>query len=292
MSSTPPPAPCLWHGEDAVRHVGGEGLTAVVVPGRGAKIASLVDGSGREWLAQPALPLDPPARGPVSFVDAEMCGWDECVPTVDADVLDGTALPDHGEAWSRPWTPTGDGAWGYDGDVLPYRFERAVRATTSGLRLEYRAEATGDRAVPFLWAAHPQLLTGPGAHVVLPADVTHVIGIHGVIGRQPWGPELAAVDSVADGASQKVWTDPAQPAGWAELYLAEGSVLRMSWDVDVLPYLALWTDAADFSRERVIAFEPATAGTEAPSRAVTQGTCRLLEPGEPLTWWVDLEVWA
>ena len=278
-----------WHDEPALHVVGG-GLTAIVVPGRGGKIVSLRDGTGREWLAAPAAVLPPPARGTTSFVDAEMCGWDDCVPTVDADVLDGVALPDHGEAWTTPWTTNDDDAWGYDGQVLPYRFARGIAPTPTGLRLSYRAEAVGPTAIPFQWAAHPQFVAGPGAQLVLPAHVRHVDGIYGVDGRQPWTDELARVDRVVDGDALKFWVAPEAPASWAGLRTADGAMLALSWDPVAVPYLALWVDAGMHSRERIVALEPSTGACEALSASRVGSRCAWLEPGRPLSWSVDLEV--
>ena len=219
-----------------------------------------------------------------------MCGWDECAPTVDADLLDGTALADHGEAWTTPWTPHAAGAWGYDGRSLPYRFTRRVEPTSSGLELVYTAEAVADTPVPFQWAAHPQFVAPPGSRVALPPQVRHVDGIYGVDGRQPWTDELSRVDSLADGEALKYWVDPEQPVAWAGLLMSDGAMLRMSWDPTLVPYLALWVDAGLHSRERVAALEPSTGSREALSGSRADGRCQWLQPGSPATWSVHVEV--
>ncbi|HEY3437277.1 MAG TPA: hypothetical protein VGK35_06275 [Actinotalea sp.] len=283
-------SPTTWHDERAVRITGGRGLEAVVVPERGAKIASLRDGSGQEWLAQPGPELPPPARGPVRFTDAEMCGWDECAPNVDPDELAGEALADHGEVWSKPWTREVEGGFGSAGTVLPYELARDIVPTSGGLRLEYRATATGDERVPFMWAAHPQFSAGTGARILLPPQVQQVRGVYGVDARQEWSEQLWDVDALPDGEALKFWAeDDALPA-WAVLERSDGSRLRLSWDPDLVPYLALWVDAGLFSRERVVALEPSTGGREALSRALADGCAQHLEPGRRVSWWIDLEV--
>ena len=284
-------ASTTWHGEAAERITGG-GLEAVVVPGRGAKIASLRDAAGVEWLVQPAVPVPRPARAGVPFVDADMCGWDECVPTVDADALGDIALPDHGEAWTATWTGLGEGAWGFSGAALPYQFRRTVSPAASGLRLSYEVVSTGTQAGPLLWAAHPQFSARPGSRIVLPPQVHHVEGVYGVAPSQPWSDELASIDSLADGASLKFWVDRRTPASWAGLAAADGTMLRLSWDVTEVPYLALWVDARMFSRERVIALEPSTGSGEKLSVTAHDRSCLWLEPGVPVRWAIDLEVVA
>lgn len=278
-----------WHGEAAERVVGG-GLEAVVVPGRGAKIASLRDSAGVEWLAQPAVPVPAPATAGVPFVEADMCGWDECVPTVDADVLGGAVLPDHGEAWTAPWTALGAGTWGFTGSALPYEFRRTVVPVSTGLRLDYEVVSTGPQAGPLLWAAHPQFSARPGSRIVLPPEVHDVEGVYGVDASQPWSDELASIDALADGAALKFWVDRRTPASWVGLAAVDGTMLRLSWDVAEVPYLALWVDAGMFSRERVIALEPSTGSGEKLSGAAVDRSCLWLEPGVPVRWSIDLAV--
>ena len=289
-AATTTAATTTWHGEPAVRVDGGGGLGAVLVPGRGGKITSLVDAEGIEWLAQPGEPLPPPARPGVSFVEADMCGWDECVPTVDADTLGELHLPDHGEAWMTPWSARPGDAWGFDGRVLPYRFSRAVVPTGTGLRLTYEVVGTGEEPGPLLWAAHPQFAAPPGSRVVLPPEVHHVAGVYGVPVRAEWSADLASVDTLPDGAALKYWVDRQNPASWAGLATVDGTMLRLSWDPALVPYLALWVDAGMFSRERVVAIEPSTGSGEALSHAAQDGACLWLEPGVPVRWWIDLDV--
>lgn len=88
-----------WHGEPALRLASSE-LEVIVLPHRGAKIASLIDSAGRQWLAQPEAGALPQVGYGTSFTDAEMCGWDEMAPTIVS-----AALPDHGEIWAVPWHP-------------------------------------------------------------------------------------------------------------------------------------------------------------------------------------------
>lgn len=279
-----------WYGEPALRVRGGAGLEALVVPGRGGKIVSLRAGAGREWLAQPSLPLPAPARPGASFVDAEMCGWDECVPTVDADVFEGAHLPDHGEAWTRAWSWQGDGWWGYEGSCLPYRFWRGLLPTAAGLRLAYRAEATGDRAVALLWTAHPQFAADPGSRVVLPTGVSGVLGVHGVLGSLQWTDALSQVDALAPGEARKVWLQRGTRASWVALESGDGAVLRLSWNPSLVGYLGVWVDAGAYSREPVVALEPSTGWFDRPSRAVAEKSCPWLSPGRPLEWWLDIDV--
>jgi hypothetical protein len=276
-----------WHGQPALVYAGG-GLTATVLPERGGKIAALVDGAGRDWLVTGPDPLPPrPAYG-ASFIEAEMCGWDEMVPTIDACTVDGVPLPDHGEAWRAAWQETGD-ALVYAGERWPYRISRTITHLAGGLRLGYRLAATADRPVPVLWAAHPQFPAPPGTRIVLPAQVREVLDIQlRPAAPMPWDEATATLDSLAFGDSRKVYVHRDRPVGWAAVRWPDGSWLRLRWDPERVPYLGLWFDNRRYAAEPVVALEPSNAWYDALDRAVGHGTAPLLHPDQPLDWTLDV----
>lgn len=109
---------------------------------------------GREWLWRRAEPRRPVARPGDAFADAG--GVEECVPTV-------RGVPDHGDAWSRPWHRAGDEEWV---DCPDFRLARRIRTDADTLVADYRLTATpGYR---FLWAAHALLDVSPHATLTIP----------------------------------------------------------------------------------------------------------------------------
>ncbi|WP_152361873.1 hypothetical protein [Microlunatus speluncae] len=283
-----------WPGESAVKIIGA-GLTMIMVPGRGGKIVSLVDDHGTEWLLGPPDPLPAPARPGDVFTEAELCGWDECAPTIAAGRLaDGTELPDHGELWTTAWsTPTdqdGSAALEVGGTALPYTLRREVAATETGLELRYRVSAEA-RPVPFLWAAHPQFLAPPGTMIELPDRVERVIDVHAEPGvEHRWNAGLAGIDTVAVGTGRKVYLPPTEAVGSAALRRPEGRALRLSWDPAIVPYLGLWYDRRAFARADVIAIEPTTGYYDSLAEAVTRDRVTTVQPGHPLEWTLALEL--
>lgn len=265
--------------------IAGEALSAVVDPRRGAKITSLVDSTGTEWLAQ-GSGNSTPSRG-LPFIEAEMQGWDECAPTIVACRVAGRDLPDHGDLWDAEFDVDGD-RLSIVATSLPCRFERRILPTTRGLRLEYSAEAR-EFAMPFLWAAHPQFAAPAGTHVEVAAKVGRVVDVlDPSTPAAAWSPELATIDTVDVGGCRKVYVDPDTVVDRARLVRADGSSLTLRWS-DACPYLGIWFDAGAYSREPVIAIEPATAYFDSLETAVLLGRVPTLEPGVPLSWWVELE---
>ncbi|MFJ4682431.1 hypothetical protein [Streptomyces sp. NPDC088789] len=129
-------------------------LTAETDAGLGGRWTSLT-AAGREWLWHRPDPARHTVRPGDSFVDAG--GLEECVPTV-------RGLPDHGDAWSRPWRRAGDS------DVVEtpdFVLHRSIDHRAGAVHARYRLSA--DPGYRFLWAAHALLDLGVGARLHAPA---------------------------------------------------------------------------------------------------------------------------
>jgi galactose mutarotase-like enzyme len=268
---------------------------------RGGKITSLLDRrSGREWLLRPKAPSGRPAGYGATFVDTELSGWDEMVPTIDACRLDGPVeqvlLPDHGEVWSVVWdTVAVDDRYitmRVEGRALPYQLERTIEVVERDrLRFSYRLRNHGDHAFPVLWAAHPQFVWTPGARVELPPQVEQVLDLTG--GPDPvvvaWDDTLATrLDRLGDGEGHKVWTLPGQGPAWSRLRDPDGGALTIQVDPTVAPYLGIWWDSGMHSPVRVVALEPSTGYYDDLAFAAAAERVPWASPGDELRW--DLEV--
>ncbi|MCM4077563.1 hypothetical protein [Paractinoplanes hotanensis] len=105
----------------------------------------------RDWLWHRPDPARASVRPGDAFVDAG--GLEECIPTI-------RGAPDHGDAWSRPWTvvsPTTSFVRCPD-----FTLRREITSSQASYRLE---AAAGWR---FLWAAHALLDVSPDAVLLAP----------------------------------------------------------------------------------------------------------------------------
>lgn len=111
---------------------------------------------GREWLWRRPDPRRRAARPGDRFVDAG--GMEECVPTV-------RGVPDHGDAWTRPWSGTAS-----DHCVTTPEFELRRRVRLAG---DDRVAVTYWLSAPpgfrYVWAGHMLLDVSPAATLALPA---------------------------------------------------------------------------------------------------------------------------
>lgn len=104
----------------------------------------------REWLWHRPGEARSPVRPGDPFVDAG--GLEECVPTV-------RGVPDHGDAWSRPWDETGV--------VCPeFLLRRGIEPKDGAVVADY--ELTAEPGYRFVWAAHALLDVGAEARLVAP----------------------------------------------------------------------------------------------------------------------------
>jgi galactose mutarotase-like enzyme len=299
-------------------------LRVVIVPDMGAKIVSIFDKRrSLEWLAGPGKRAFKPAPYAAVFTDQDMSGWDEMFPTISAcpypqpGQYHGAALPDHGEVWCLPWKTRAQASGGesgacltstVQGKALPYRLERRLSLPEPGvLLMEYTFEnLTGER-MPYLWSAHPQLLTGDNARVILPDNVSKVMNVLPI--GFGWGaPEepLAWPETHLPGGTvlrpahiagpdlkqaRKFFTFPDQRPAWCAVErLNERTTLRLEWDPAQAPYLGVWADEGYISAFSVAAPEPMTGFYDSLERAVANEKVMWAEAGEVKNWWLRVKV--
>ncbi|MEW9517893.1 hypothetical protein [Streptomyces tubercidicus] len=112
-------------------------------------------GGGREWLWSRPEPRRLAARPGTTFADAG--GIEECIPTI-------RGIPDHGDAWSRPWRRTPQGM---TVECPDFTLTRCIHHWRRAVVAHYRLEA--DPGYRFLWAAHALLDLSETATIQAPA---------------------------------------------------------------------------------------------------------------------------
>lgn len=293
----------IWCGVPAMR-LEDDTVEVVVLPGRGAKIASLRHRpTSREWLLQPSQQMLPPVSVGDDFTSAALSGWDEMLPTITAcaDPNSGGPLPDHGEVWSRPWhveasSPTRL-TTSIEGHALDYRLTRSIAVSGAGrIRLDYELGVVGGLPLALLWAAHPQFVATASTRVRLGDDVGAVTQVHPSLSSSPigWpGADADRVTALPAGACRKLYLDPSQPSGGAGLIDEDtGAWLRLAWDPRIVPYLGIWLDNRACAHRPVVALEPSTGYYDDLSRAFASGQVMTVTPGAPARWSIDVSVGA
>jgi hypothetical protein len=181
--------------ENVVMRAGRCALT--LLPHLGGKIASIRIGD-QQMLQAPLAAYRARSRS-MRFDAGDASGWDECLPSVAACVVQTEAgeasIPDHGDLWRVPWREIpGIGSeicdQGPDKSSgarialcgacfsLPLAIERTIRLAESPggykLRLDYALRNTGASPTPWSWAAHPLFVAEAGDRIVLPDSISQL----------------------------------------------------------------------------------------------------------------------
>jgi galactose mutarotase-like enzyme len=307
-----------WYGQDAWM-IENDTIRTAVVPDLGAKLVSLIDKRTQlEWLVPPGdRPFKKTAYG-ADFIDQDMSGWDEMFPTISAceypapGEKEGVPLPDHGEVWPLSWArePARPGTLrlSVEGKALPYRLTRTLwYSAEDSLQMGYELENLGREKMPYIWAAHPQFRCGDEAEIVLPPQVQEVC--NALPAEWGWGePETRfGWPEAVNGEGQRVRIDRIGPAylnqarkffvvpetsvKWAGLIRQPAQDwLRLDWDPELVPYLAVWVDEGRLSHESVAALEPITGFYDSLAVAWEKRQVTMIEPGQSKSWTLSVRL--
>ncbi|MDA8291688.1 MAG: hypothetical protein M0Z33_08430 [Actinomycetota bacterium] len=290
-----------WHGVDALV-LESPSIRVVVLPGLGARVASLVDRrTGKEWLQQPRSgSLGPAPAAGTRFVDTDHFGWDEMFPTVDPcpfpdEALPGVELCDHGALWAVPWEVLDASAEActlrVETELPDFSLTRRLALRGAVLRAEYELVSRSDRTLPTLWAAHPQF-DAVGARLRIEPSPRSLVDVTAgdVAVEVPYVGGLEVPRDVTSGGDAMLYLPPGEPFERAVLETGDGQSLTWSNDTETCPYLGLWLDRGRHTTGEVVAIEPSTSYYDALDRAVRLGRARHVGPGEAVTWWVEVEL--
>jgi len=292
-------------------------LRAVVLPGLGGKIISLVDKAADVELLwrNERVPVRPVPFGS-GYDDVFLGGWDELFPNDEPEVLAGEAMPDHGELWSQPWMIT-DLTAGDDEVALELTVRPPISATRvtkrlvlgdgPGLRTDYRLTNEGRRDLPFLWKSHVAVRLHSDTAVTLAAgDV--LVHEFGDPRTRPEGGRFSWPRALVEGVEHDFRHPPATGAsGLTEFLIATalseghcgvdhpvaGTGLALAWDVADLP--SCWTFASYGGGWRgldVLVLEPCTGYPLSVAEGVAQGTHQVLAAGATKEWSLTARVGA
>lgn len=290
-------------------------LRAVLLPGLGGKIISLVDKAADIELLwrNDRVPVGAVPFG-AGYDDVFLGGWDELFPNDEPEILAGEPMPDHGELWSLPWTIT-DLVEGPDEVSVELTVRGPISATSVSkrlvlgrdptLRTDYRVTNNGRRELPYLWKSHVAVRVHPDTVVDLAADdvLVHAFGDPRARpdgGRFRWPTAVAAgvahdfrrpPDTTAGGVTEFLIATTLTDGRCAVDHAAAGSGLTLRWNPTELP--SCWTFASYGGGWRgleVLVLEPCTGHPLSVREGVAAGTHRTLAAGATTAWSLTAEV--
>jgi galactose mutarotase-like enzyme len=292
-----------------------ERLRVAVLPGHGAKVASLVyKPLQRELLWQNPSPTFIQSNYGDPYTAGDLAGFDEMFPTISecghpTPPWRGIVAPDHGEVWALPWDCRVEGetvTLTVCGVRFPYRLSKTLALEGACLRGRYEAENLCPLPFDFIWAAHPLFNAEEGMELIVPA------GLDAIVNSVP-GPTLGGygarhrfpVASRPDGTAvalnrvpqrnatgyQKYYFAGRAPEGWCLLRDAGRDLtIGLSYPKETVPYLGIWLNEGGYAGQYNVAPEPASAAMDRLDAAALWGTGSLLGPRERRRWVLNLAV--
>jgi hypothetical protein len=290
-------------------------LNVLVLPGLGAKIASL-QWQGVERLAKnPRKPLRP-ARYAAPYAEFDASGFDECLPTIGAcrypeAPWQGVDAPDHGEIWSIPWS------WRAQPDALhlschsprfAYDFHKSLSTPAPGcLRLNYALVNHASSPFKFIWSSHPLLALRPGWRICLPdgirvrVDWSRDERLGRLLDEHPWPHtvdrdgrpvDLSLILPEDAGLVDKLYTTRLTE-GWCALYDPEtGEYTAFIFSLETIPYVGLSINLGGWPVDEPgyynLGLEPCRGFPDRLDHALERGDYLTARPGERLAWQMDL----
>lgn len=291
-------------------------LRAVVLPGLGGKIISLVDKRADIELLwrNSRIPVRPAPTG-VTYDDHFLGGWDELFPNDIPEELAGEPMPDHGELWTADCKAStgssGAQVWldlETDGVITGAHVHRRVTlADRPGLIVDYSLESTVREPLPFLWKSHVAVVVQPDTEIDLAA---REVSVHD-FGRpraRPEGESFSWPILHRGGASYDFSRPPdVGERGVSEFLMARsmrrgrcgvrhrnaGTGMTLEWDLAALP--SCWTFASYGGGWRgldVLVLEPCTGYGLSVADGMAVGDHQTLRPGERRHWRVTAMIGA
>jgi hypothetical protein len=287
-----------------VLRLANECVSADVLPQLGAKIYTFIhvpSGTSLLWHNPRLAPA--PVHFGARFDDNWSGGWDELVPNdIPFPFPNGDVVPDHGEVWSQAASPevlddSGDRVavrFVHLGRVLATRFEKQIelRRGEPLLRIRYRYENQGPKAIHFLWNVHPAMRISPATWLDVPArrGLVEEWGNEqfepGLEYQWPFAPDrtgkridLRRVPSPSEGVADHHYL-PDVSAGWYAVTNTEKRVgFGLVFPTAVFPHLWLFRAIGGWRGLNTLILEASNGLSSNLAKCIERSQCGVLAPG-------------
>jgi len=294
-----------------------ECIRAEILPGRGAKIASLIlkEPGGRSLESLWQIPGERygyiPAYGD-AFGAEDGSGFDDMCPTIapytpKTGAWKGVPFPDHGEVWALSWECSVEKEalrCSVTGIRAPYRLTRTVRLAGSSLKIDYSLKNLSTFTLPFQWAAHAIFRASEGSALMIPKGMNEIINAFdgkrlSGFGKKysfpypdgPTGSSLQIIPGPEARDCQKYWFSFPVSEGWCGLKNTEsGLETMMRFDPEKTPYLGIWINAGGWNNSFNVGLEPSTSIMDDPETAERYNGASFLDPGEKKVWGIEIQL--
>lgn len=284
-------------------------IRAKFLPDNGTRLISLIDSTGREWMASESGEQYKPVGPGDSYVEADVCGMDDMFPTIDPEIAPvpggvraGVEYDDHGEVCRHgfDWKiEDGKAIMSFVSTRLAYRYDKVCYAGKDGeVVIDYHIENLSDDPFPFLWAGHCMLAWAEGGKVELPYEDGAAVeiafdenGEYGTRGTQlPSNADMLTSRAFSpEGNTYKFYYLDPTPKGEISYRVGERKFV-MEYDKEKIPYVGVWMNNGKFKGLPCATPEPCTVAFDMVSEGAKRNMHSVIAPRGSFDFTVKLSV--
>ena len=288
-------------------------LTVKFLPSAGGKIISIKDKSGNEFLSRSARSYTLRSIG-MKYGETEFDGIDECFPSMGgckypADPYKDKETGDHGELCQQPWQviePSPDGksaTMQVKGVNFPYIFTRKATLEGNSLILDYTVQNTGKDPLYHSYVFHPLFKGETGCFIEVNPEtqVKLLYSTRGFLGKMNSTAKFADLkDKDGNPFSKAMFTRDIGryykfivgklDQGEAVLKYADGTGIKLNWDSDKMPYMAVWCSEDGVKGLNHLAPEPAVSAFDTLADAYKAGEAKMIPAGGTAKWQIKISL--
>lgn len=285
----------------------------VVLPERGAKIASIVYSPEPLELLWQSSEFIEKACPSVGYTAEDSCGFDDMFPSILSETYqwetgEKTEINDHGNVWYRKWACSSVSDSTCECTVLIPEFsctlKKTIEIVEGKIRITY--SLSNESSLPFrgLWAAHALFTIRPGMYIQVPSDLSEIINAMATsaLGSDSFGKKLpypvpskeigniSRLEPSLGVCSKYYFSTPCKTGECLLIDPAKGLSIRIGFDPEKTPYLGIWINEEGWAGQKNIGIEPATSGMDSPSMAEQFGMVTSFPSHATVTWSLDIGV--
>ncbi|MBR2861015.1 MAG: hypothetical protein IKB86_04175 [Clostridia bacterium] len=263
-------------------------ITAKFLPLDGAKIASIKDEEGMEFLAQAKGEQYRVLGVETNYIDAECSSFDDMFPTIDPCEINSMQYLDHGESTRREHQfeiQKDSVKFTCTLDNLNILYEKTAYFEGDALAVKYTITNKNDFDFPYLWAGHMMFAGELGSEVV--SEFENKFEKEVMFGQAPEKPN--ALGAFENNKQWKFYYIGAiTPFECAIKYPLSKKRVNISFDNQVIKYLGLWMNEGFLNGMYNVAVEPCSALYDAPNKA--KETCSFIPAGDKIEFTLKINI--
>lgn len=278
-------------------------------PAAGGKIISIKDSNDNEFLSRSDRAYKKRILG-MKYGDTEFDGIDECFPSMagcayPAEPYKGKPTGDHGETSQLPWKRIkGKGViLQVTGVNFPYVFTRQATLDGKTLVLDYTVRNTGDAPLYHSYVFHPLFKGETGCFIEFePAtEVKLLYSSKGFLGKMNSKVNIGEIKDKDGKSFQKnmfikdsnryyKFVVGKLQQGEAVLKYKDGTGIKMTWPVNIMPYMAVWCSENGVKGLNHLAPEPAVSAFDSLAQAYINNEAQKILGGGTQTWRIKISL--